>query len=211
MAETHRGLLRWFASSNPFFSFLKVIPLFIGYGYFLIKGPIPLISALTFFIVGILFWSFFEYAVHRWMYHKKFKNKKVRWLIEAFHLHHHRELRDYAVLNAGLLLIYPTSLLILGIVFILSWNPILTSAFGAGMTLYYVFYEYVHYQIHYKKHEKGYLKFIQNYHLHHHYNHWLCNFGNTTSLWDRLLGTYDPDYKNLILNESQKIDFKSKI
>lgn len=204
MAQTHVRLLRFFASKNPFFSLLKVVPLLIVYIavlllYFQKIGWISLS-----FAAGIITWSLFEYVVHRWVYHVRIANKKVRWLIDAFHAHHHHNLTDYRVLNAGFFIVYPVSAFLLGIVFLITRDFSYTAAFGIGMTCYYVFYEFVHYYIHFKEWTTGYMQFVQKFHLFHHHHNWYQNFGNTIALWDRIFGTYNPEYKRYTLDEEDR-------
>jgi len=195
MATTHPKLLKWFASKNPFFVFLKITPLILIFVWIVFRAEIKILHGLLFFLLGMFTWSFFEYNTHRWVYHTIFKNEKLRWFLEAFHLHHHHNLTDYRVLNAGLFLIYPLAVSFWLIIFLLTSNIEMASCFGLGTLTYYFFYENVHFFIHYKIYTAGYMKFIQKYHLHHHYKQWNKNFGNTITFWDKLFGTYDPEYK----------------
>jgi 4-hydroxysphinganine ceramide fatty acyl 2-hydroxylase len=200
MATTHPRLLKWFASKNPWFVFLKIIPLLIAFVWMIYNTEASKTHGLLFLLFGLVTWSFFEYATHRWIYHTVFKRKNLSWFLDAFHLHHHHNLTDYRVLNAGLFLIYPLAAFFWLLIFLLTKNIALASWFGLGTLLYYFFYENVHFFIHYKIHDKGYMKFIQKYHLHHHYKRWNKNFGNTTTFWDKLFRTYDPEYKQFEVN-----------
>ena len=206
MASDNHFLLGFFASKNPKFVFLKIIPILVFYFIILVKSEVAFYRIGTYFLIGLFSWSFFEYIVHRFGYHKRTKSKKVQWFLDAFHLHHHNNLMDYRVLNAGFLLIYPLTIILLGAVYMLTNNLDNVSSFGLGMTLYYLFYEYVHYQIHKKRHQKGYLNKFQKYHLHHHYKNWNKNYGNTITLWDKIFKTYDVKYKSLILTDYQVND-----
>jgi len=206
MATTHPRLLKWFASKNPFFVFLKISPIILAFVWMIFSSQANSNYALLFLVMGMVSWSFFEYVTHRWIYHTIFKNKKLSWFLDAFHLHHHRNLTDYRVLNAGLFLIYPLAAFFWLITFSLTFNIELASWFGLGMLIYYFFYENVHYFIHYKIYKSGYMKFIQKYHLYHHYKQWNKNFGNTTTFWDKLLGTYDPKYKQFKISEEIEKD-----
>ncbi len=206
MATTHPKMLRWFASKNPFFVFLKVTPLLLVFVLMVVNLEIKNSLGLLFLLAGMFTWSFFEYVTHRWVYHKVFKHEKLRWFFETFHLHHHNNLTDYRVLNAGLFLIYPLTSFFWLAVFLLSSNAAIASWFGIGALIYYFFYENVHYQIHHKVHKGGYMSFIQKFHLYHHYKRWNKNFGNTITFWDRLLGTYDPSYKQFVLTDEMKKD-----
>ncbi len=205
MAISHPRLLKWFASRNPFFVFLKIMPLIISFVWIVFNSEIRNLYGLHFFLLGIFAWSFFEYITHRWLYHTIFNNKKLKWFLDAFHIHHHNNLTDYRVLNAGLFLIYPLAIFLWLILFLFTSNTEMASWFCMGMLAYYFFYENIHYFIHYKIYTTGYMKFIQKYHLYHHYNKWNKNFGNTITFWDKLLGTYDPEYKQFkITKEIEK-------
>ncbi len=206
MATTHPRLLSWFASKNPLLVFVKIIPLIALYSYGATLKATLSLGSLGFFILGIFIWSLFEYITHRWVYHTIFKNNSLQWFLEAFHLHHHHNMKDYRVLNAGLLLIYPLALFFSGLVFLITNSIPLASFFGLGNLCYYFFYENVHYYIHYKVYTKGYMQLIQKYHLYHHYNKWNKNYGNTISLWDRIFNTYDASYKDFVLTEAQLTD-----
>lgn len=204
MAQTHVKLLRFFASKNPYFALLKVLPLIVIYGWFVLTESKAIHWEILSFVCGILIWSLFEYVVHRWVYHVRIKNKKVRWLIDAFHAHHHNNLTDYRVLNAGFFIVYPVSAFMLALVFLLTRDFSYTAAFGLGMTCYYIFYEFVHYYIHYKEWKSGYMQFVQKFHLFHHHQNWFQNFGNTIAIWDRIFGTYNADYKKYSLTEEDR-------
>ncbi len=207
MATTSPRLLRWFASKNPWMVLVKLLPLvaiFI-YGAMQVSHFSWLIP--VYFLIGVLTWSFFEYATHRWAYHIDFKNRKVRWFLEAFHIYHHTNMRDYRVLNAGILLIYPLAIIFWLGAYLISGEVATASYFGLGTLAYCYFYENVHYYIHYRLYHKGYIAMIQKYHLYHHYKKWDVNYGNTISLWDRVLGTYDERYRELRLSAEQMKDF----
>lgn len=209
MATTHPRLLSWFASKNPFFVFLKIAPLLIIYSYGTTLNTMGFITAIVFFILGLFSWSLFEYCTHRWMYHTVFKNKYLNWFFEAFHLHHHHDMKDCNVLNAGILLIYPITLFFSGSIFILTKSIPLASFFGLGTLCYYYFYENVHYYIHYRVYTKGYMHSIQKYHLYHHYQKWDKNYGNTVTVWDRVFNTYDNSYKDFKFTKEQLADLIS--
>lgn len=204
MAISNRRLLSWFTSRNPVQVGFKLLPLLALLIYVIYHHDSPSwwIGACA-FLLGVLTWSLIEYVIHRWVYHRRIRAAKVRWILDAFHIHHHRNLTDYKVLNAGFLLVYPLFFIIgsLAILIIRDWS--ISAWYVLGILLYYFTYEIIHYLIHYKQYRVGYMGFIQQYHLYHHFNNWNVNFGNTTSLWDRLLNTYHADYKTLELTEEQ--------
>lgn len=195
IVQTHPWLIKILGSKNPGHAFVATTPLYVVFISYVVKIESYLL-AIGLFFLALLYWSFIEYAIHRWPYHTRFKNNKLRWFFETFHLYHHRNIDDRRVLNAGPLMIYPmVIILLMPIYIILRGNLSYVSAFGIGLALSYNFYECVHFLIHYKKFESGYFSYIQKYHLYHHYKNWNKNFGNTSHLWDVILGTYDKKYK----------------
>ena len=208
MATTHPKLLSWFASKNPIHVFIKLIPLVATYSYDIVSASSYEINSFLFFILGLITWSLFEYVTHRWLYHTAFKNKRLKWFLEAFHLYHHHELKDYRVLNAGIFLIYPIAIFFWIIIYWVTQSSYLASFYGLGTLTYYYFYENIHYYIHYKVYTKGYMQMIQKYHLFHHYKKWNKNYGNTITTWDKIFNTYDVSYKNFTLSKEQLTDLK---
>jgi 4-hydroxysphinganine ceramide fatty acyl 2-hydroxylase len=194
LVQTHPWLVPWLAAKGPLGSLAVVTP-FIGVDVWLlsqgVQGAAPTVVAM---LSGVVAWTFFEYAVHRWLYHTRFRSPRMRWLFETFHLYHHRNLADGRVLNARLFS-WPSVLTFAVLFWCAAPTTALAAATHLGMLGAYVFYEWVHHAIHLKPHPRGYLAFIQRYHLHHHYKKWNANFGNTSPLWDVLLGTYDARWR----------------
>lgn len=211
MATTHPRLLKLFVSKSPVFVGLKIVPVVVVLVYLLTQFEGTIINAVAFAALGVAFWSLFEYCVHRWVYHIQYKRPGTKWFLEAFHLHHHRDLTDHRVLNAGWLLIYPITFTVWGIVWLLSGDIFIASSFSMGTIAYYWFYEMIHYAIHYKVYKSGYLEKIQKYHLYHHHRKWNANYGNTIVLWDRVFGTYDEKYKLFEVDETVSKDFITEI
>ncbi len=190
--ERNRSWIKVFASPHPMLNILYVSPILAWLG--IIGAPWiveNLISAALLFALGLLYWSFIEYGIHRWIYHGKFKDKKVRELIESFHIYHHRNLEDNSVLTAGPFMIFPLAVSLLTPVWIASdAHTGVFASISLGTLGYYLFYEWVHYSIHRRTPTNRYYKWITEYHLDHH-KYWAVKFGNTISLWDHLLGTFE--------------------
>ena len=200
MVQTHPWLIKYFASRHPLHLLLMILPLV----WWLLK--LALASALTGFAwgvmlgLGVVWWSFMEYAIHRWAYHSKYPTKWLHAFMGSFHLYHHVDMSDRRVYNAGFLMVYLIAPVALAPVWLLTFDSALTGAFGLGILAAYYGYEWVHYLLHYRVYPSGYLGWIQRYHFFHHERQPNKNFGNTTALWDLLLGTHDPAYKTFKLS-----------
>lgn len=208
MATTHPRLLKWFVSDGPYMVIVISLPLFMAAGFHLYQNwnEVRLSRLFLWFGVGILFWSLFEYVIHRWAYHIQIKNEKIRWFVDACHLHHHSNHTDHRTLNAGFGLLYPLAFFIGGMGYITIGGTNATGFFLGSLT-YYVYYEFIHYYIHFRPSNKRSIRGIQKYHLYHHYQNWNVNYGTTTIFWDLIFRTYDGGYKDLEITEEMKERF----
>lgn len=202
MIQDYPQLVKYFASRNPVHLLLFVIPLFCFFVFHAAQAPFSTI--LLGVVAGILYWTFLEYAIHRWLYHSNYPANFIRYFLGSFHLYHHADMTDHRVLNAGFLMVYVVTPLILSPLLLLTRDYALLAAVGAGLSMAHYFYEWVHYVLHYKHHERGYLAYIQNYHFHHHDKNPASNFGNTSHVWDVIFGTYDPAYKKYEMPQTTK-------
>lgn len=186
--ERNPKWLKVLASPHPAWNSLLVILLIAGLQNFASWNW----ASPLWFVVGVIGWTFFEYGMHRWIYHGTYKNKSVREFIESFHIYHHRNIKDERVLTAGVLMIVPLAAISL-MPFYFLFELLSSTGFfpyAIGFIGAYGFYEWVHFLIHKLPNPQGYLKWISRYHMHHHDRRWDRCFGNTSSLWDHLLGTY---------------------
>jgi sterol desaturase/sphingolipid hydroxylase (fatty acid hydroxylase superfamily) len=75
-------------------------------------------------------------------------------------------------------------------------SQLVASMFFIGLISFMVGYDAVHYYCHFGPElEIPWLKTLRINHLKHHYRNQKTNFGVTTNLWDKLLGTYDSKTK----------------
>ena len=137
---------------------------------------------------------FYEWVLHKYVLHAK-GDKENEWkmkYMDRLHRDHHKEPKViellFAPLSGGLFI--PFSFFI--IFFIFSQNTVI-SVYGAALSLtYYLYYEWIHLAHHIDEYKpitkRG--KELKKAHQWHHYkneNYW---WGVTSSLGDKLLGTY---------------------
>lgn len=187
--EDHPFLLALFGARHPAISFLFAGPLLvllIGRAWYSDRsagGTAVEIGA------GLIYWTFFEYAFHRWFYHWRPRRPVLRRLIESFHVYHHRNPSDRRVYNAGPLLALPLTMALCAPIVALGAGPGTTATVMIGTVAGYWFYEWCHYMFHVRTFERGWLARMQRFHLGHHEKNWGKNFGVTNPFWDRLFGT----------------------
>jgi sterol desaturase/sphingolipid hydroxylase (fatty acid hydroxylase superfamily) len=210
MIQDYPKLIKYFASVNPLHLFLYVMPV-IFFINMELDRTLNQLSVLG-FLAGVLYWTFLEYAIHRWAYHTHFKNKFLVYFLGSFHAYHHSDMSDHRILNSGFLMITmitPTVLL----PFLLFFNYSIVLSMGLGLASAYYIYECVHYLIHYREYKTGYMAYIQKYHLHHHDFAPHKNFGNSSHLWDIIFQTISPRYIDYKMSEKTRktlITFKQK-
>jgi sterol desaturase/sphingolipid hydroxylase (fatty acid hydroxylase superfamily) len=134
-----------------------------------------------FVLVGLLTWTFLEYAIHRFILH----------LIEPFktwHTLHH--LRPRALILAPTLLTTTLiGLLIFTPAFFLS-SALPASAFTVGLLVGYFGYALTHHAIHHWPANLQVMRTRKRLHALHHMQGVPTNFGVTSTLWDRAFGSH---------------------
>jgi len=142
--------------------------------------------ALTFF-AGMFFWTFFEYLMHRFIFHWISESPRAQKFIYVMHGNHHHYPRDRERLFMPPL----PSLLLASIIFGLMYLVMRNNAFMffPGFMLGYLLYGSMHYAIHAWNPPFKWMKPLwRNHHLHH-YKDEEHGFGVSTTLWDRVFGT----------------------
>ena len=144
--------------------------------------PFSLVSVVLF---AFLLWSFTEYAMHRFNGH----DQKGKTAFSRDHLAHHASISYMtpALDKAKRALVvscflFPLSMIALGFLH--------GVVFAIAYLVAYFFYDYLHLHCHRKAPSTAYGAWVRKHHFGHHFGHPKANFGVTTSLWDRVFGTY---------------------
>lgn len=149
------------------------------------SGPAPLPAAqfALYAAAGLLLWTFLEYLLHRYVYHVI-----PSFLSQGHHLHHES---PRALIGVPWWL---TSAILYGIYrgLALAFHPGATGVVMAGTWFGYIGYCLLHHGSHHWAMRNSYLRRVKKLHqLHHVYPD--TNWGFTTSFWDRLFRTYQPE------------------
>ncbi|MBS1946853.1 MAG: sterol desaturase family protein [Bacteroidetes bacterium] len=139
------------------------------------------------FLAGGLFWTFFEYIMHRFIFHLVAESEKARRIVYVMHGNHHEYPRD----RERLFMPPVPSIIFASIVFMLMYGIMRHNAFMffPGFVLGYLLYGSMHYAIHAWNPPFKWLKPLwRNHHLHHYKNE-NQGFGVSTTIWDRVFGT----------------------
>lgn len=138
---------------------------------------------------GFLFWTLFEYIMHRYLFHISDHirgTERFQYVMHGVHHNHPRdEERVFMPPVPGLLI----SAAILGINYLIMGQA--AWFFTAGMIAGYVMYAWIHYNVHLKPPHRLFRK-LWKHHALHHFKYPDRAFGVSSPLWDIVFRTMPP-------------------
>ncbi|RRN77545.1 fatty acid hydroxylase [Pseudoxanthomonas sp. SGD-10] len=146
----------------------------------------------TVFFGAVLFWTFFEYLAHRYLFHYEPSSELGRRIVYIFHGNHHEYPRD----KMRLFMPPVPSVLFASVIFVIIWSlfKLITGSgdytfmFFPGFMIGYLAYVSMHYAIHAYAPPKFMKALWRNHHLHH-YKYPEKGFGVSSTLWDVIFGS----------------------
>ncbi len=169
----------------------------------------PSIAALAgVFFIGLFSWTFFEYILHRYVFH--FVNDK-EWA-QRFHYFVHGVHHEYPK-DKQRLVMPPVPSIIIAATFFIIFRAIMGSyglVFFSGFIIGYLCYAMIHYTLHAFRPPKNVLKFAWEYHNIHHFRHPDKAFGVSSPLWDIIFGTYPPMKGSGVRNQGSGVRNQEK-
>lgn len=135
---------------------------------------------------GVLFWTLFEYIMHRYLFHIVADSHKAQRIVYTMHGVHHEYPRD-----KDRLFMPPIPSIILAVIIFylqylaMGWYAL---AFFPGFLFGYIAYGSMHYAIHAYAPPRFLKALWRNHHLHH-YKYPDKGFGVSSVLWDVVFGT----------------------
>ncbi len=156
--------------------------LYYGSAY---KG-VPKLTEVVLFVAGIFFWSFFEYLMHRYVFHLVLESKAGKRFVYTMHGVHHEFPRD----KERLFMPPVPSIFVSGAILLLMYAAMgwYAMSFFPGFLLGYIIYGSMHYAIHAFAPPSWLKALWRNHHLHH-YKSPDKGFGVSSVLWDVVFGT----------------------
>ncbi len=202
--------LEYLTKTNPLVIWGLYLPVIILLPYLAFyKYDFSLAKVLSLFFGGVIFWTFFEYMIHRFVFHWVSDNPRIQRISYVLHGNHHEFPRD----RQRLFMPPVPSIIISSIVFFLMHaalgNNVLV--FFPGFIFGYLLYGSMHYAIHAWNPPFKWMKPIwRNHHLHHYKND-DKGFGVSSHLWDMIFGTgFDLSKTKEDKKEVQKLMFEKK-
>ncbi|HRH38699.1 MAG TPA: sterol desaturase family protein [Flavobacteriales bacterium] len=149
------------------------------------------LESISFFFIGLVFFTLVEYTVHRYCYHMGTGSPRRARLQYALHGVHHEHPRDKRRLSLP-----PVASIIVAAVFLGLFRLVLGLhgyAFGGGFLTAYALYLLIHYSIHALSPPKNFLRVLWKHHHLHHFVGDTAAFGVSSPLWDHVFGTMPTD------------------
>ena len=152
-----------------------------------VRGYTTVLVGISVFFIGFIFWTWFEYFMHKRLFHMLPTNRFKERIQYLFHGVHHEFPRD----KTRLAMPPAASILILTVLFFL-FKLIMgnyTFTFLPGFVMGYAAYLFVHYAIHAFKPPKNKLNVLWINHSIHHYKDDTVAYGVSSPLWDVIFRT----------------------
>ncbi len=165
--------------------FIPAIAIMVGYG---VSGVGPL-EGVALIVAGYIFWTLFEYWLHRVVFHfepEQGVGARLHWMIHGVH-HDHP--------NDPLRLVMPPSVSVpLGALMLLLFDAVLgwdrALAFSGGFFAGYLAYDMLHYALHHHTPKSALGRRLRELHMRHHFQDETTAFGISAPYWDRVFGTF---------------------
>lgn len=140
------------------------------------------------FLLGLFFWTFAEYTLHRFFFHYHAKSEIGKKFFYLIHGIHHDDPDD----QRRLLMPISAALILASVLFglfYLFFGSTYVYGFFAGFLVGYLCYDYVHFFTHFGRYRSGFMKHLQKQHMVHHFHKPHALYGVSSPLWDYVFKT----------------------
>lgn len=180
--------LEYLTKTHPLVIWGIYLPVIVLLPYYALTNNIVVSwQVILFFFGGMFFWTFFEYVMHRFIFHWISNSPRTQKITYVMHGNHHEFPRD----RQRLFMPAVPSIVMACIIFSLYYLIMdsFSFVFFPGFLLGYLMYGSMHYAIHTWRPPFKWIKPLwRNHHLHHYKSH-TRGFGVSTHFWDWIFGT----------------------
>jgi sterol desaturase/sphingolipid hydroxylase (fatty acid hydroxylase superfamily) len=169
--------------SVPLIIYIPVIVFFI-YRAFAVAHNSGLVFAGV-FTLGLIFWTFTEYALHRFVFHfepSSVWGKRIHFVFHGVHHDYPNDARRLVMPPAASIPLATTFYFLFSVVL----PPAYVPAFFAAFMMGYLFYDISHYALHHANFKSGLWKKLKQQHMLHHYTDATKGYGVSSPLWDKI-------------------------
>ncbi len=173
--------------THPLVPISIAIPVVVVMFYKSLQSELNGIEITLLLLTGALYWSLFEYALHRFIFHYESKNPFIKNTIYIAHGNHHDDPTDkYRSLMPPIPAIFYGVVVWAILRFFLSSETAMPIMIG--FIISYQAYDYLHYSFHQVEIDNKLWRKIKAKHLAHHKKHDIY-FGVSNHLWDYIFKT----------------------
>ena len=164
------------------------LPMIAVTAYLSLKNGTGVPATAGLILSGVIFWTFFEYFFHRFVFHFKPRTPFQHRILFTIHGVHHQYPTDKERLVMPITVSIPLAALF-GLLFVYlmgdkGWG------FFCGFGIGYVSYDMMHYAIHHVQNSKiALFRKIRRHHMAHHFRDTRLGFGVSSYFWDRVFQT----------------------
>ncbi len=180
--------LEYLTKTHPLVIWGMYLPIIIYLPYLAVsRFTFSFWQAALIFLAGTIFWTFFEYIMHRFIFHWVGESPRAQKIVYVMHGNHHEFPRDHE----RLFMPPVPSLIISSLLFFIFYALMGAGVFNffPGFILGYLIYGSMHYAIHAWRPPFKWMKPIwRNHHLHH-YRSDDQGFGVSSHFWDKIFRT----------------------
>jgi sterol desaturase/sphingolipid hydroxylase (fatty acid hydroxylase superfamily) len=137
---------------------------------------------------GYLFWTLFEYWLHRIVFHFEPPDgigSRLHWIIHGVH---HDHPNDPLRLVMPPAVSVPLGLIVFGALYLI-FGPHYTPGIAAGFFAGYLAYDMTHYYLHHSRPHGRLGRMLRERHMRHHFQDDTRGFGISAPYWDEVFGT----------------------
>lgn len=139
------------------------------------------------FVGGMLYWTFFEYMAHRYLFHMISENIRMKKVAYVMHGNHHEYPKDKTRLFMPPVPSLILSSALFGLHYLILWDY--NWAFFPGFMFGYLLYASMHYAIHAIEPPFEFMRPLWRNHQMHHYRNEHLGYGVSNTFWDKVFGT----------------------
>ncbi len=185
--------LEYMTKTHPLVIWGMYVPIIVFMLYYSSASlNLSIIKIVLIFFGGLFFWTFFEYAIHRFAFHFLAESERAVKFIYLIHGNHHEYPRDKERLFMPPVPSLLLAIALFSIVYFfasLLGNVSAAFVFFPGFVLGYLMYGTMHYAIHAWNPPFKWMKPLwRNHHLHHYKNDHK-GFGVSSTIWDHVFST----------------------
>lgn len=186
-------LIERFSRVHPAAPFVFWIPVLGYFAYRAVERGVPAWAMAGLIVAGALLWSFTEYMLHRFVFHRIGPKMGDRRLFFILHGVHHDFPQDATRLVMPLGVSIPMGvacyLVLRYTVGLVLPSPAWIEPIFVGFGLGYLAYDGIHFAVHHWSSSSPLFKWLKRYHMVHHHTGENARWGVSSPLWDWILGT----------------------